>query len=86
MARAARFSGVAEEVVMTDPRRRYTENRTPERVHESDFFSTPVPKVLIALIMVVLLGLAIWLVIGSWGVEYGTPPSDTYSVPPPVPD
>jgi hypothetical protein len=71
---------------MTDPRSRYTENRTPERVQESDVFSTSLPRVLIALFILAFLALVLWLVVGSWGDEYGTPPSDTYSVPPPVPD
>ena len=50
---------------------------------EGDFFSTLVPWALIALMILPFLALFLWLVPMSLGVEYGTPPWNTHSVPPP---
>jgi len=60
-------------------------NRRVWRVRSGgDFFSTGVPSLLLAALIVPFLVLALTLTIGCWGIEYGAPPADTYSVPAPL--
>ena len=48
-----------------------------------DFYSTSVPWVLLAITLLPFVVLGLWLVVAYLGIEYGTPPWNTHSVPPP---
>jgi hypothetical protein len=50
---------------------------------EGDFFSTSIPWLILLVMIIPYVALLIWLVPMYWGVEYGSPPWNTHSVPPP---
>jgi hypothetical protein len=49
-----------------------------------DFYSTSVPWILLTITVLPFLVLFAWLAVAYAGIEYGTPPWNTHSVPPPL--
>ena len=48
-----------------------------------DFFSTSMPWLMLGVTILPFVVLLVWLVVAYFGIEYGTPPWNTHSVPPP---
>jgi hypothetical protein len=48
-----------------------------------DFLSASVPWLMVGVTMLPFVVLSVWLIAMYFGVEYGTPPWNTHSVPPP---
>lgn len=59
-----------------------TERRQASSASE-DFYSTSMPWILLAITLLPFVVLFAWLVVAYFGIEYGTPPWNTHSVPPP---
>jgi hypothetical protein len=58
---------------------RHPDDDEPQR----DFLATRTPWILILVMILPYLALLAWLIPMYWAVEYGTPPWNTHSVPPP---
>jgi len=50
----------------------------------NDFFGTPMPWLLLAVTVLPFIALAFWMMFAYVGIEFGTPPINTHSVPPPL--
>jgi hypothetical protein len=48
-----------------------------------DYFSTSMPWTMLVITALPFAALFLWLIAAYFGVEYGTPPWNTHSVPPP---
>jgi hypothetical protein len=49
----------------------------------ADYFSTLMPWAMLVVTALPFAALFLWLIAAYFGVEYGTPPWNTHSVPPP---
>ena len=49
----------------------------------ADFYSTPMPWILIVVTLLPFVALGAWLVMAYYGVEYAALPWNAHSVPPP---
>jgi hypothetical protein len=61
------------------PARQHPDGDEPE----GDLFSTSTPWLILLVMIIPYVALLIWLVAVYGGVEYGSPPWNTHSVPPP---
>jgi hypothetical protein len=51
-------------------------------VPDDDYFSTMMPWTMLVVTALPFVALFLWLIAAYLGVEYGTPPWNTHSVPP----
>jgi hypothetical protein len=56
----------------------------PEKHSTGDFFSTPLPGILVLIASLPFLALFVALIPIFYGCEFGMPPWSTHSVPPPL--
>lgn len=57
--------------------------RRPREWSDDDYFSTMMPWAMLVVTALPFAALFLWLIAAYFGVEYGTPPWNTHSVPPP---
>lgn len=58
--------------------------RSAPAEESSDFFGTSVPWLLLGVTLLPCIALAVWMVFAYVGIEFGSPPINTHSVPPPL--
>ena len=88
MAIAARVNAQAlvrttESSALLPRRKRADAPGGTKMLFDDDFFSTTMPWAMLLVTALPFAGLFLWQVAAYFGVEYGTPPWNTHSVPPP---
>lgn len=63
---------------------RQVDARSAPAQESNDFLGTPMPWLLLAVTLLPFIVLTFWMVFAYVGIEFGTPPINTHSVPPPL--